>query len=1233
MLGVHQDFVVAPISPAQKQTGPALPQGTLKAEPVPEAQRPTPEPLMRIIIPIVMIGALLSIVLIMALSGRGMSPMMLLFPLMMGMSMLMMVSPPEKTGDIDEQRRIYLRHLDALSAQARDHAQQQRDHELFHHPHPAKLLTTVDPARTWERGQQDPRVGEVRVGLGVGSLTTPIDVDDPGSTEDLDPVCAVSLRRAVAAVSSVHGIPIVVQIQAFRLITLSGPGAWSTASSMLAQLLFFHGPETVGITNRCSQGMADWLKWTTHTRSPEEAELHITVVDVESPHLSHTVVQTESSTSENRDSSRCTFVIAPDPQDPIHRFADDEGIHVHIDDHVSVFTMVGEERLGTPDDFSIADAELVARRLAPLRRPEAGEGSGANNELMDLLRMPAIDQISPRALWPGRDLAPNRLKVPIGIDEHGMPVQLDLKESAHGGMGPHGLCIGATGSGKSELLRTLVVALATTHSPDELNFVLVDFKGGATFLGCEDLPHTSAVITNLDNEAILVERMYDAISGELNRRQELLRHAGNFANVTDYTTARLSNRPDLAPLPALVIVVDEFSELLGQHPDFADLFVAVGRLGRSLGVHLLLASQRLEEGKLRGLDSHLSYRIGLKTFSASESRQVLGVSDAYQLPSSPGAGYIRADSAELTRFQAAYVSGPLARRETPKEGINRIAVQEYTGWDQLTAAPDTPVTFDDSTTLLHAVVELARTAATGREQRAHQVWLPPLPAAIELSHVAGNTRRGERSPSVPGQLRAPIGIVDLPYHQRQDTLMVDLTRAGGHFAIAGGPQTGKSTALRTIVSSLALTTGTDDLAFYIIDAGSGDYQDLHRLPHVAGIATRHEPEKLRRIVDEVAGFLDEPAGRHVVLVIDGWHALIGPDQEFDDLRTALARLASDGPAARIHLVLSVQRWTSLRSSIRDLIGNKIELRLGEALDSQIGRKQQQKLPAAPGRGLDADGRMMLVAQTAKQDVAHIVAEAKRAGLLPVPQLRTLPAHIEWDSIQGDNAAPVIGIGGPDLAALTLHGHHFFVTGLAESGKSTALLTLMRWVETQPRDAARLVVIDPRRAHLGQLNEDMVAMYAATTEAAAKACSQATATLRARLPGPDVTAEQLATRSWWTGPDIYIVIDDLDLVPDEHLRPLLELLPHSADIGMHIFVARKFGGVGRALHGRFLAALKDEQPTVVVLDGNREEGAVFGVRASAQPPGRGTLVAEDAIVGMVQIASTVAPPQAAGEDSK
>jgi len=186
-------------------------------------------------------------------------------------------------------------------------------------------------------------------------------------------------------------------------------------------------------------------------------------------------------------------------------------------------------------------------------------------------------------------------------------------------------------SGKSEFLRTLTLGMIAAHSPEALNLVLVDFEGGATFLGMEKVRHVSAVITNLSDEAQLVSRMREALSGEVHRRQEMLRAAGNCINIGEYGRVRAGDRT-LMPMPALFIVVDEFSELLSQHPDFAELFVAIGRLGRSLGMHLLLASQRLDEGRLRGLETHLSYRVCLKTFSASESRAVLGVADAYHLP-------------------------------------------------------------------------------------------------------------------------------------------------------------------------------------------------------------------------------------------------------------------------------------------------------------------------------------------------------------------------------------------------------------------------------------------------------------------------------------------------------------------------------------------------------------------------------------------------------------------------
>ncbi|WP_235559061.1 type VII secretion protein EccCa, partial [Microbacterium sp. Leaf351] len=301
-----------------------------------------------------------------------------------------------------------------------------------------------------------------------------------------------------------------------------------------------------------------------------------------------------------------------------------------------------------------------ARRLLPLHsQPTAstGETGSAQRELVELLALPDVRDIDVDRTWLPR-LERDRLRVPIGQDTSGAALVLDLKEAAQQGMGPHGVLIGATGSGKSEVLRTLVLALALTHSPEQLNFVLVDFKGGATFAGMAGMPHVSAIITNLGQELALVDRFQDALQGEVVRRQELLRSAGNFANVSDYEKARKNGRSDLEPLPALLIVADEFSELLSAKPEFVDSFINIGRVGRSLQVHLLLASQRLEEGKLRGLDTYLSYRIGLRTFSAAESRSVLGVPDAYTLPQEPGVGYLKADTENLVQFRAAYVSGP-----------------------------------------------------------------------------------------------------------------------------------------------------------------------------------------------------------------------------------------------------------------------------------------------------------------------------------------------------------------------------------------------------------------------------------------------------------------------------------------------------------------------------------------------------------------------------------------------
>ncbi|AKK07922.1 type VII secretion protein EccCa [Corynebacterium testudinoris] len=1197
MLGTDVERIVEPLTLAEREPTPPLPQGTLSAEAVPPAHRPGPLPLVRILMPIVMIAGMALMVGLMVMGGAGANPMMLLFPLMMGMSMVMMFAPPQGE-DVDETRRTYLRHLGALRDKALANAEQQRAHEYHRHPAPSELWARVDTRRLWEKGAGDADELEVRIGTGDTSLCTPIQVADSGAAEDLDPVCAVSLRSTVRAVSVCPDMPVAVQLQAFRFLGISGPAAQELARAIVVQLVTAHGPERVGI-EVIGEGW-DWVKWLPHTREPDSAAHRILIVSAVTTTGTEPYLDDPTWTTIIDVGSRATTALG--------MRAEAEGFSLAASaTELSAHTAAGVEVLGVPDRLRVEEATIVARALTRYRRPDGAQMS-SGRDLTSLIGLADIDQLTPETMWPGRLQSRQRLVVPIGTTEQGVPVRLDLKESAQGGMGPHGLCIGATGSGKSELLRTLVVSLAATHSPEELNLVLVDFKGGATFLGCESLPHTSAVITNLADEAILVERMYDAISGELNRRQEVLRTAGNFANVSDYTAARLGGRDDLDPLPALFIVVDEFSELLAAHPDFADLFVAVGRLGRSLHVHLLLASQRLEEGRLRGLDSHLSYRIGLKTFSAAESRQVLGITDAHHLPGTPGAGFLKHDAEDITRFQAAYVSGPLLRRDVsalPGNRERRVAL--FTGWEQFAEEDETPTVLDESTTLLDAVVDKARTTAAARGQRGRRIWLEPLPPAIELAGVADDV----------GFLSAAMGIIDLPYHQRQDPLVVDFSTGGGHLAVCGGPQTGKSTALRSVVASLAATHATDQIRFYVLDLGGGTLGSLSMLPHVAGVADRHDPERVRRIVDEVTGFVDAPEQRHTFLVVDGWHSVVS---DVDDLVEPITRIAADGASARVHLIISTPRWTILRPAIRDLITTRLELKLGESMDSLIDRKAQQKLPAKPGRGLTDDARNMLIALSSSQDLAHIASISGAA----VPALKVLPERIGLVDLEPAEGGGIpLAVGGPRLETLAWvpgSSPHLVCIGGQGSGKSTLLRTVAAGISEWGPGKARLVVIDHRRAHLGALDEDMVAVYSATSPATKSALDDTVATLRSRLPGPDITPQALAARSWWTGPDIFVLIDDLDLVADHLLHPLVELLPHSRDIGLHLVIARKSGGVGRALFGPFLSAVRDQTPAVMLLDADRDEGAIFGIKPLAQPPGRGTWQVRGDTVGVAHVAT-------------
>jgi S-DNA-T family DNA segregation ATPase FtsK/SpoIIIE len=791
--------------------------------------------------------------------------------------------------------------------------------------------------------------------------------------------------------------------------------------------------------------------------------------------------------------------------------------------------------------------------------------------------------------------------------------------------------------------------------------------------------------------------MRDALAGELNRRQELLRSAGNFPNVNEYERARASGA-ELDPLPALFIIVDEFSELLSQKPDFAELFVMIGRLGRSLHVHLLLASQRLEEGKLRGLDSHLSYRIGLKTFSAGESRSVLGVPDAYHLPSVPGSAFLKCDASEPIRFNTCYVSGDYVRPRRAAQGgrqrqLGALAPKLFTATsvtkDAVTAtqaaesaaaqAPSplsAPLGPPTKTTLLDVVVSRLR----GHGRPAHEVWLPPLDESPAVNQLLpdSNWAAGE---NLNGRLWMPMGVVDRPYDQRRDVLTVDLSGAQGNVAVVGGPQSGKSTAVRTLIMSAAATHTPEQVQFFCLDFGGGTLSSLANLPHVGGVAGRMDADGIRRSVAEVSGVLrarevrfrdlgiesmrdfrqrkahlatlppdvavQDPLSQDkfgdLFLVIDGWASI---RSDFEVLEPTLNALAVQGLSYGVHLVITATRWMEMRPAVKDMLGTRVELKLGDSIDSDVGRKFADLVPVGrPGRGMTHQRLHLLIglprldSSSGVEDLPEGVAasvEAVRAryGNRRAPRVRMLPHHLDRGAVVRaarsagllSKSRIAVGINESDLMPVVLDFDsqpHLAAIGDGECGKTGLLRNLATGLmENAAPEDCKVILVDFRRSMLGVVANEYLGGYATSSQSCTELMTALGSSLRDRLPPSDITQQQLKERSWWSGPDLFLMIDDYDLIAGGSLThplgPLAEYLPQARDIGLRVIVTRRIGGAQRAMMDPFLGRMKDLSCNALVMSGSKDEGAFFGYKATQMPPGRGMLISRTMKSGVIQL---------------
>ena len=944
----------------------------------------------------------------------------------------------------------------------------------------AIVAATTTRADVWER--RGDHVDAFRVMLGWGPVTWEVALD--GSPGEVGTWAAAELASVVAAAEQFADAPVPVELGADAALAVAGPTAASVVRSVIIQLATWTGPADWRLVAVVDDPPSwDWCRWLPHgpadmasVLSADDADAQAaTLLQDDDPDGRHVVVVTDRPDlvaqrtgalrrflGAARSAALVVQVPAGDAVPAMCRSVLEIGSIGRARWWADISVAARSDTVHAAG-VTMAEAGRVARALASLRDPEdpsASDALVAGVSLGVLCEQhgvgPIDDAIAVAAAWRagGVDPAP---AAPLGLAVDGV-VEIDLVRD-----GPHALVAGTTGAGKSELLRTLVVSLAARCSPDHLTFVLVDYKGGATFDACAELPHTVGLVTDLDDR--LAERALVSLEAELRRRERILR-AGGASDLVEYRS-----RPSGEPMPRLVVVIDEFAALAAELPTFLGKLVGLAQRGRSLGVHLVLATQRPAGVVDDDIRANTNLRLALRLHDTADARDVVGDDAPVRFSRrAPGRTMLRLGPAETVVFQAARCTGAW----TPwRDGRLRVVDDE----------PSAPA--GEATELAVLVRSIRHAAALSDVVPPHRPWLPPLP-----EHVA--------------PVAGCVGLVDVPEQQRRDVLQ--WVPSDGNLALIGAFGSGTTSGLSAVVTSICAAVEPGERHVYVVDARGDERLDaLGRLPHCAGVVRPHERERLTRLLDRLVGELDRrraAGGRdarpEIVLAVDGISALRAMlDGPADGTRwEQLGRVVSEGAAVAMTCVLTAERPGAVPAAVLAACAQRWIFHLDDAGEAISCGVRPVAVPAAiPGRLVVASSGCE--AQLAMPADAPLLTGRGVGG--PI-EIDVLPANVDAATMPPGRmtAAGELELAvGLDFATLEIarlevpDGEHVLVAGPPRSGRTTALHRLaVSWAEARPGEQV-VSVSSHRRPPLLQLPDlieaDVAAAVAAVEAAADRPC--------------------------------------------------------------------------------------------------------------------------------------------------